>query len=52
MGPKQLSAILMIAAGVLFFLAGVIRRFQQPFWLVLGVVLVVLGTAVLRKRPE
>lgn len=50
--PKYLSGVLLTAAGVLFFLAGVVRRLQEPLWLILGVVFILLGAAVLRARSR
>lgn len=51
MSPKYLTGLLLAAAGVLFFLAGLVRRFEQPLWIVLAVVLVGIGVAVLRSTP-
>ena len=48
--PKSLTGILFAAAGLLFFLAGLVRRLDEPLWLILGVVFVLLGVVVLRSR--
>ena len=47
-----MSGALMATAGGLFLLAGVLRRFQQPLWLVLGLTFLLLGIAILRSRNQ
>lgn len=50
--PKYLSGVLLAAAGILFFLAGLLRRLEEPLWVILGIVFVLLGVAVLRSRSR
>ena len=50
MDPKRLSGILMMTAGALFLAAGLIRRLQEPLWLVLGAAFLALGAVILRQR--
>jgi len=47
-----MSGALMATAGGLFLLAGVLRRFQEPLWLVLGLTFLLLGIAILRSRNQ
>lgn len=49
MDPKRISGMLMTAAGVLFLVAGLLLRLEQPVWIALGAVLVVLGAVVLKR---
>ena len=51
MDQKRISGMLMAGAGTLFLLAGLIRRLQEPLWLVLGVALLVLGIVIIRRQP-
>lgn len=52
MDQKRISGMLMAAAGTLFLIAGAIRGLQQPLWLVLGAVLLVLGVVIIRQQPR
>lgn len=51
MNPKRLTGILLMVAGALFLLAGLLRRAQEPLWLVLGVACTAAGSMVFRSRP-
>jgi hypothetical protein len=51
MDPKRTSGTLMTAAGALFLVAGILLRLQQPVWIVLGAVLILLGSLVRRRNP-
>lgn len=50
MDQKRVSGMLMAGAGALFLIAGLIRRLQEPLWVVLGVVLLALGIAIVRQE--
>ena len=47
MEPKKVSGYLMVGAGVLFVVAGLLRGFAVG-WVALGAVLIALGGSVLR----
>jgi hypothetical protein len=46
--PKRLSAVLMATAGALFLVAGALRGFRQPVWLLLGATFLAIGVVMLR----
>lgn len=50
--PKYMTGILLTAAGLMFLLAGLVRRLQEPLWMMLGIAFVLLGVAVLRFRSR
>lgn len=49
---KRVSGVLMSTAGGLFLIAGLLRRLQEPLWVVLGVVFVLLGVLLLRQGTD